>query len=112
MSDLLPYAVPMARPARPLLGGLVLGVLALGLTAAGCVLLLEVRPIVTAPPIVELSPWASATERDLRYAAYKVAAAWTPAKTVHVAVLYTAAAACLIAAAVVLRYAVRKLMSA
>jgi len=111
MSDPLPYAVPMARPARPLLGGLVLGLLALGLTAAGCALLLDVRPLFSAPPF-ELSPWASATERDLRYAAYKAAVAWTPAKTVHVAVLYTAAAACLTAAAIVLRNAVRKLMSA
>ena len=111
MSDPLPYAVPMARPARPLLAGLVLGILALGLTAAGCVLLLEVRPLFTVPPL-ELSPWASATERDFRFAAHRAAAVWTPAKTVHVAVLYTAAAACLIAAAIVLRKAVRKLMSA
>jgi hypothetical protein len=101
----------MARPARPLLGGLVLALLALGLTAAGCALLFDVRPFFTTPPL-ELSPWASATERDVRIAAWKAAAAWTPAKTLHVAVLYSAAAACLTAAALVLRNAVRKLMSA
>jgi hypothetical protein len=110
MPDPLPYAALAARPARPLLASLVLGLLALGLTAAACVLLFEVRPLVAVPPPA-LNSWDSISQTQARLKAHTAAAAWTSVKTLHVAVLYTAAAACLIAAAVVLRKAVQKLMS-